>query len=239
MCFIDFKDLIDVAEDYIKFVINKCLIDCKDEILFFNTHYQTELLDSLQSIVSKPFIRMTYKQVIEKINQDINDGKAIIRNEQMDKKNFKKLAKGKHIFEGPQSEDGLLPDNYDLDSEHEKYMTNNVVNGVLVVTHFPAEIKSFYMKENKDKTVQAMDILVPNIGELIGGSMREEDYEILKNKMEKLNISIPWYLDTRKYGSVPHGGFGLGFERLVMLISGIYNIKDIIPYPRYPKHCSN
>ena len=240
MCFIDFKDLIDVAEDYIKFTINKCLVECKDEITFFNTNYQSDLLSSLQDIASKPFVRMTYKEVVAKINQDITDGKAIIRNEKLyDPKKFKKLSKDKHIFEGPETDDGLLPYDYDLDSEHEKYMTNKVINGVLVVTNFPAKIKSFYMKENKDDTVHAMDILVPNIGELVGGSMREEDYDILKNKMEKLSISIPWYLDTRKYGTVPHGGFGLGFERLIMLMCGIYNIKDIIPYPRYPKHCCN
>ena len=240
MCFIEFSDLIDIAEDYIKYVINSCLVDCKDEINFFTSFYQKDLLETLQQIISKPFTRMKYSDVIKKINQDITDGKAIIKNDHIEKKKFKKMSKGKHIFEGPLTENFLLPDDYDLDSEHEKYMTNQVINGVLVVTDFPKKIKSFYMKENRDgDTVQAMDILVPNIGELIGGSMREENYDILKTKMEILDIDIPWYLDIRKYGSVPHGGFGLGFERLIMLLSGIYNIKDVIPYPRYPKHCDN
>ena len=119
-------------------------------------------------------------------------------------------------------------------------MTDKVLNGPLFVTDYPKEIKSFYMKENEDgKTVSAMDLLVPNIGELIGGSMREENYDILSKKMEEKNVVIPWYLDIRKYGSVPHGGFGLGFERLIMLVTGIYNIKDIMPFPRFPRHCDN
>lgn len=238
ICFIDFKDLIDISEDYLKHCVSYCLKNNKEEIEFFNKHYDETLLQNLNSIVEKPFDRMTYSEVITYINNDIKNGLAIIRDTNLENKKFKKKAKGKHIFEGPlNTEDGLLPLNYDLDSEHEKYMTTKLKN-VLVITKFPKEIKSFYMKENDDNhTVQAMDILVPNIGELIGGSMREENYSILKEKMDKLNIDIPWYLDLRKYGTAPHGGFGLGFERLIMMMTGIYNIRDIIPYPRHPKHC--
>jgi len=239
LCFINFKDLIDFAEDYLRFCVKTVLYECNDEIEFFTKHYQPNLKDDLRKIVETPFTRMAYKEVIEKINSDIENGLAIIRDPTLEHKKFKKVAKGKHIFEGPiGTSNKLLPLDYDLDSEHEKYMTSKV-GGPLAVTDFPAKIKSFYMKPNndKDETVQAVDILVPNIGELIGGSMREDNYDVLKEKMDSLGISIPWYLDLRKYGSVPHGGFGLGFERLIMLVTGIYNIKDIIPYPRYPGHC--
>ena len=234
MCFIDLKDLIDITEDYLKFCINSCLLQCKEEIEFMTKQYKPELLDSLNQIISKPFARMTYTEVIETLKKEIEDGKVIIRDNTIEHKKFKKKAKGKHIFEEP------VFWGCDLGSEHEKYMTDKIVQGVLVVTDYPKEIKSFYMKVNKDgKTVQAMDILVPGIGELVGGSMRIDDYEELKSKMESKGIDIPWYLDLRKYGSVPHGGFGLGFERLIMLVSGIGNIKDVIPYPRFPKHCDN
>ena len=149
----------------------------------------------------------------------------------MENKKFKKLAKGKHVFEEP------VFWGCDLGSEHEKYMTDKVVGCGLIVYDYPKEIKSFYMKENIRKTVQAMDLLVPNIGELVGGSMRIDDFEELNAKMEAKQISIPWYLDLRRFGSVPRGGFGSGFERMIMLITGIYNIGDVIPYPRYPRHC--
>ena len=252
LCFINFKDLIDLAEDYLRFCVKTALEKCGEEIVFFTKHYDSNLKESLEKIVETSFTRMTYKEVIEKINSDIENGLAIIRDPTLEHKKFKRIARGKHIFEGPVGTiDKCLPLDYDLDSEHEKYMTSKV-GGPLVITDFPAKIKSFYMKPNpilhEDiidgntmepviPTVQAMDIVVPNIGEIIGGSMREDNYDVLKDKMYKLGIDIPWYLDLRKYGSVPHGGFGLGFERLIMLVTGIYNIKDIIPYPRYPGHC--
>lgn len=238
MCFINLTDLMNIAEDYIKYCINACLTECREEILFFTQHYKSTLYEDLKIMMIKPFTRMTYKEVIDTINTDIKEGRAIIKQPECTPKTFKKMAKGKHVFEGPlNTTDNLLPENYDLDSEHEKYIVNKT-NGIVIVSNYPKEIKSFYMKENKDgKTVQAMDILVPDIGELVGGSMREENYDILKQKMDAKNIDIPWYLDIRKYGSVPHGGFGLGFERLIMLVSGLSNIKDIIPYPRFPKQC--
>ena len=238
MCFIDFKDLIDISEDYLKHTVKYCLEHNKEDLEFFDKHYDNNLLENLSSLLENPFTRMKYSDVIQYINDDIKNGKAIIRDPKLENKKFKKLAKGKHIFEGPlNTEDKLIPLDYDLDSEHEKYMTQKL-NGVLVITDFPKKIKSFYMKENDDNfSVQAMDILVPNIGELIGGSMREDNFEKLEKKMKEKNIEISWYSDLRKYGSAPHGGFGLGYERLIMLITGIYNIRDIIPYPRYPKHC--
>jgi asparaginyl-tRNA synthetase len=234
MCFIDLKDLMDITEDYIRFCIKSCLEKCKDEIEFMNGKYQTELLAQLKSICENPFHRMNYTELIECLEKEIEEGKVIVRIKDMEHKKFKKLSKGKHIFEEP------VFWGCDLGSEHEKYMTDTIIKGPLIVYDYPEEIKSFYMKKNKEsthRTVQAMDVLVPKIGELVGGSMRIDNYEEIKEKMESLGIDIPWYLDLRKYGSVPHGGFGLGFERLVMLVSGIYNIKDIMPFPRYPKHC--
>ena len=232
MCFIEMKDLIDISEDYLKYCISYCLEKCGDEIDFFTSKYRESLKLDLEQILDKPFSRMTYTEVIDKLLQEISEGNVIVRDAVLEPKKFKKVAKGKHIFEEP------IYWGCDLSSEHEKYMTDKVIKGPLVVTNYPKEIKSFYMKDDIDgKTVLAMDILVPNIGELIGGSMREDNYGILKSKMESRAVSIDWYLDIRKYGSVPHGGFGLGFERLIMLITGIYNIKDVIPFPRYPKHC--
>ena len=234
MCFIDMKDLMDITEDYIKFCLNCCFNQCKEEIQFFTDNYQPELIDSISKMISEPFARMSYTEVIETLEKEITEGKIIIRDNSIENKKFKKKAKGKHIFE----ENVFW--GCDLGSEHEKYMTDKVIKGPLIVYDYPKEIKSFYMKENPDgKTVQAMDLLVPNIGELVGGSMRIDNYDELKKKMDSKGIDIPWYLDIRKYGSVPHGGFGLGFERLIMLLTGIYNIKDVIPFARYPKHCDN
>lgn len=234
MCFVTLKDIMDISEDYIKYCIKNVVKKCKDEIDFLTEHYQEGLSEQLDNILGSTFSRMTYTQVIDKLRNEIDEGRAIVRNKELENKKFKKLAKGKHVFE----EDVYW--GCDLASEHEKYMTDKIINGPLFVTDYPKEIKSFYMKENADcKTVAAMDLLVPGIGELIGGSMREENYDILKSKMDDKNIVIPWYLDIRKFGSVPHGGFGLGFERLIMLVTGIYNIKDVMPFPRYPRHCDN
>ena len=232
MCFIDLQDLMNITEDYIKFCLRVCLTNLGEDIDFFDKHYQNGLRSKLESLVDTPFQRMSYTEVIECLEREIQEGRAIVRVKEMENRKFKKLAKGKHVFEEP------VFWGCDLGSEHEKYMTDHIVQGALIVYNYPKEIKSFYMKENMDgKTVQAMDLLVPNIGELVGGSMRIDSHDDLLHKMEAKNISIPWYLDLRKYGSVPHGGFGLGFERLIMLITGIYNIRDVIPYPRYPKHC--
>ena len=236
MCFIDFIQLQDVAELYLKYVIDYCLKNNLEDIEFLNKHYQNNLLENLKNMLNKPFQRMTYTEVIDFLLKEIESGKAIIRDKTIENKKFKKRAKGKHIFEEE------IYWGCDLGSEHEKYMTDKIVNGPLIITDYPKKIKSFYMKANEDcleemETCQAMDLLVPNIGELIGGSMREDNYNTLEKIMNEKNIKIDWYLDLRKYGSVPHGGFGLGFERLIMLMTGIYNIKDVIPYPRFPEHC--
>lgn len=232
MCFIDLNDLMNITEDYIKFCIKACLHSNKEDLLFFDKQYSPGHYDSIVDLVEKPFCRLSYTEVVETLLKEIEEGRVIVRDKNIEHKKFKKRAKGKHIFEEP------VFWGCDLASEHEKYMTDVIIKGALFVYNYPKEIKSFYMKENEDgKTVQAMDLLVPNIGELVGGSMRIDDFEELSKKMETKKIEIPWYQDIRKYGSVPHGGFGLGFERLIMLMTGIYNIKDVIPYPRFPKHC--
>ena len=237
MCFIDLIDLMNISEDYIKFCLTQCIQSNLPELEFF-TNEENNLLDRLTKYASKehPFTRITYTDAISKLLQEIEDGKAIVRVEGMENKKFKKLAKGKHIFENG-IEWGI-----DLSSEHEKYLTDIVYQNPVIVYNYPKKIKSFYMKSNNEEdkereTVQAMDILVPGIGELIGGSMREENYQKLEDIMDKKGIKIDWYLDLRKYGSVPHGGFGLGFERLILLVTGLANIRDVIAYPRYPRHC--
>ena len=237
MCFINFEDLQEVAECYLKYVIDYCLKNNLEDIEFLDKNFTDNLLSNLKKYVEKPFARMTYTQVIDFLLKEISEGKAIVLDKTIENRKFKKKAKGKHIFE----EDVYW--GCDLGSEYEKYMTDNIIDGPLIITDYPKKIKSFYMKANDDcleemETCQAMDLLVPNIGELIGGSMREDNISILSEIMNEKNINIDWYLDLRKYGSVPHGGFGLGFERLIMLISGIYNIKDVIPYPRFRDHCS-
>lgn len=232
MCFITFDELIEISELYLKFVADYCLKNNKDDIEFFDKNIKEGLFESLQNIVNKPFKRLSYSEAINILLLEIKEYRAIVRDKEIEEKKFRKKNKNKHIFEEP------MFWGCDMSSEHEKYLTDIIFKCPVIITDYPKEIKSFYMKENDDsKTVQAMDILIPGIGEIIGGSMREENYEVLKKKMESKNIDITWYLDTRKYGSAPHGGFGLGLERLVMLMTGMQNIKDVIPYPRFNESC--
>ena len=211
VCFINLDDLMNLAESYLKHCITSVLQNCKSELEFLNGKFlDPTLISKLNHIMEKPFKRISYTQAIEE------------------------LQKADKEFE-EKPEWGI-----DLPSEHERYLAEEKYKCPVIVYNYPEKIKSFYMKKNTDgKTVQAMDVLVPQIGEIIGGSMREDNYQTLKEKMEEKEISgLDWYLDLRKYGSVPHGGFGLGFERLVQLCSGMTNIRDVIPYPRYPKHCN-
>ena len=232
MCFIDFDELIEVSEFYLKFVADFCLKNNRYDLEFLDKHVHNGLIQSIESILSKPFKRLSYTDAIDILLAEIKEYRVVIRDKAIDEKKFRKRNKGKHIFEEP------VFWGCDMTSEHEKYLTDVVFNGPVIITDYPKEIKSFYMKENDDgKTVQAMDVLIPGIGEIIGGSMREENYEKLKCKMNAKGIDISWYLDTRRYGSAPHGGFGLGLERLVMLMSGVQNIKDVVPYPRFCESC--
>jgi asparaginyl-tRNA synthetase len=207
--YINLEELMDLAENYLKHCVKGVMISNSDEINLFNKFVSKGLLERLTNISEGKFTRISYTEAVELYN----------------KKNKEKIKWGD-----------------DLSSEVEKYICEKVFNNPTIIYNYPKEIKAFYMKNNADdKTVQAFDILVPGIGEIIGGSIREENYEILKKKIIDNNISLEslkWYLDLRKFGTCPHGGFGLGFERLIMLLTGLSNIRDVIPFPRYPKHCN-
>ena len=208
IAFADLSDNIELASSYIKSIIDHILNNCSEDLTLFDKFIEKGLIDRLTNLVEKPFEIISYTEAIQ-----------ILENSNVS-------------FEFPVSW-GL-----DLQSEHERYLAENHFKGPLVVTDYPKEIKAFYMRQNDDgKTVAAMDILVPKIGEIVGGSQREERLSVLEKKMEDLQIpkeEMDWYLDLRRFGSVPHAGFGLGFERLVQLATGMENIRDVIPFPRYP-----
>lgn len=211
MCFADLKDDMDVAEDMIKYIISYVLENCPEEMEFFNNFIDKGLLERLHNIVNSDFGRISYTDAI------------------------KLLEKENDKFEFP------VTWGTDIQTEHERFLAEQVFKKPVFVTDYPAEIKAFYMKQNPDgKTVAAADLLVPGIGEIIGGSQREDDLEKLQNKMKELKLKEEdywWYLDLRKYGSVVHSGFGLGFERMMMYLTGMQNIRDVIPFPRTPKNC--
>lgn len=209
MAFYDIHDNMDLAEDFLKYLVRYALENCKDDLEFLNKMIDKELLERLQFILENDFVRMGYTEAISI------------------------LEKSGKKFEFP-VEWGL-----DLQAEHERYLVEQEFKRPVILTDYPAEIKSFYMKQNDDgKTVRAMDVLFPKIGEIIGGSQREEDYDKLVGKMREMTIpekELWWYLETRKFGTVEHSGFGLGFERLLMFVTGMSNIRDVIPFPRTPK----
>ena len=211
VAFYDINDNMDLAEEFIKYCINYALENAADDIEFLAKMYDNELIDRLKFVVSNDFVRLTYTEGIEI------------------------LEKSKHKFDFP------IYWGADLQSEHERYLVEEHFKKPVILTDYPKEIKSFYMKQNEDgKTVRAMDVLFPKIGEIIGGSEREESHEKLLTRIEELNIPMKdmwWYLDTRKFGTVPHSGFGLGFERLVLFVTGMTNIRDVIPFPRTPNNC--
>ncbi len=209
IAFCDLRGNMKVIEDCIKFCINYVEEKCPNEMEFFNRMIDTTLLERLHHVVNSEFKILTYTEGIEILKDAVKNG---------------------HKFENSNIEWGM-----DLQSEHERYITEQVVKGPVFLIDYPSGIKAFYMKENPDgKTVAACDLLVPAVGELVGGSQREENYDILKAKMDKIGNtdSIPWYLDTRKYGGCVHSGFGIGFDRLLMYITGMQNIRDVQPYPR-------
>ncbi|WP_290142959.1 asparagine--tRNA ligase [Paramuribaculum intestinale] len=210
VAFIDIADNMDLAEDFIKYCISYALERCHDDIEFLSQMYDQELEARLRSIVDSTFVRLTY-----------TDGVKI-------------LQESGRKFEFPVSW-GI-----DLQSEHERYLVEEHFKCPVILTDYPKDIKAFYMKLNDDgRTVRAMDVLFPKIGEIIGGSEREASYEKLQQRIKELNIPMKdmwWYLDTRRYGTVPHAGFGLGFERLVLFVTGMTNIRDVIPFPRTPNN---
>ncbi|MDE6258334.1 MAG: asparagine--tRNA ligase, partial [Muribaculaceae bacterium] len=209
VAFADIRENMDIAEEFIKYCINYALENCKDDILFLQEHFDKDLVERLKFVVENDFVRLPYTEGIKILEES---GKK---------------------FEFP------VYWGVDLASEHERYLVEEHFKRPVILTDYPKEIKAFYMKLNDDgKTVRAMDVLFPKIGEIIGGSEREESYEKLSKRMEEQGLEgMDWYLDTRKFGTVPHSGFGLGFERLVLFVTGMQNIRDVIPFPRYPKNC--
>lgn len=210
MAFYEIKENMDLAEDFLKYLIHYALDHCMEDMKFLAKMYDAELIDRLHFVIENDFVRLTYTEGIEILEQS---GQK---------------------FEFP------VKWGIDLQSEHERYLVERHFKKPVILTDYPREIKAFYMKQNDDgKTVRAMDILFPKIGEIIGGSQREEDYAKLKSRMEEMDIpqeEMWWYLDTRKFGTAPHSGFGLGFERLILFVTGMTNIRDVIPFPRTPKN---
>jgi len=214
--FAELEDDMNLAEDYLKYCVKHCFDHCYDDLQQLNGFISPGLIDRLKNILAAPFAKISYTDAVKLLEEHISEKKV-------------EFDKEKPVFWG-----------VDFASEHEKYLCEKVYAKPTIVFNYPKDIKAFYMKLNEDgKTVQAMDILCPGIGEVIGGSVREDSYEKLLKRMQDLKMNVEeleWYLDIRKYGSVPHAGFGLGFERLLLLVTGLTNIRDVIPYPRYPGH---
>jgi asparaginyl-tRNA synthetase len=210
MAFYDIQDNMNLAEDFLKCLIGDALENCRDDLQFLSEMYDKELIDRLNFVVDNQFERITYTRAIEILQQaDVS-------------------------FEFPVSW------GVDLQTEHERYLVEKYFKRPVIVTDYPMAIKAFYMKQNDDgKTVRGMDVLFPKIGEIIGGSQREEDLEKLGKRIKELQLpekDLWWYMDTRRFGTAPHSGFGLGFERLLLFVTGMGNIRDVIPFPRFPKN---
>ena len=213
MAFYDIKDNMDLAEDFIKHLVSYALENYYDDVKFLNDRYDNELIERLESVVKTDFVRLEYTEGINILEEAIKNGEK---------------------FEYP------VYWGVDLQSEHERYLVEKHFRKPVILTGYPKDIKAFYMKQNEDgKTVRAMDVLFPKIGEIIGGSEREADLDKLEARIAELGMSrrtLEWYIDTRRFGSCPHSGFGLGFERLLLFVTGMANIRDVIPFPRTPKN---
>ncbi len=209
MAFFDLNDDMDIQEEFIKYLLNWALTKCSEDMAFFNKRIQPGVIDTLRHVVETPFKRVSYTEAVAELEKHA------------DKFEFKPYW------------------GCDLATEHERYLTEQIYKCPVMVYNYPKEIKAFYMKLNDDgKTVKAVDVLVPGLGEIIGGSEREESYDKLLSRINELGLKpedYSWYLDLRKFGTVPHSGFGLGFERLLLYVTGMQNIRDVIPYPRAPK----
>ena len=212
VAFLEIEENMDLAEDFIKYCVQWALDHCMEDLTFLSEHYDKELIERLRFVLAQPFKRMTYTEGIEILEAAVAAG---------------------HKFEFP------IYWGADMASEHERYLVEEHFQRPVIVTDYPKEIKSFYMKLNEDgKTVRGMDVLFPKIGEIIGGSEREADYDKLLQRAQEVGVpekDIWWYLDSRRYGTAPHSGFGLGFERLLLFVTGMANIRDVIPFPRTPR----
>ena len=210
ICFADLEDNMELAEDMIKYVINYVMENAPEEMEFFNSFVDKGLMDRLNNVVNSEFTRITYTKAVEMLQES-----------------------GKE-FEYP------VKWGDDLQTEHERYLTEEIFKAPVFVTDYPKDIKAFYMRMNEDgKTVRAMDLLVPGVGEIVGGSQREEREDKLLARIEEMGLNKEdywWYLELRKFGTATHSGFGLGFERIIMYMTGMSNIRDVIPFPRTPKN---
>ncbi|MDR0763913.1 MAG: asparagine--tRNA ligase [Bacteroidales bacterium] len=210
MAFYEIEDNMDLAEEFLKYLVQYALTNCREDLEFLNNMYDKELITRLEGVIKTSFTRLSYTEAIEILK-----------------------ASGQKF-------EYKVEWGTDLQSEHERYLVEKHFKNPVILTDYPKEIKAFYMKQNEDgKTVRAMDVLFPSTGEIIGGSQREENYDKLLARINELGIksdNMWWYLDTRKFGSAPHSGFGLGFERLLLFVTGMTNIRDVIPFPRYPQN---
>jgi asparaginyl-tRNA synthetase len=210
MAFADLMRDAELAEEFLRYLCRFVLEECSRDMAFFDAQIESGLIERVRGVADSSFAVMEYTEAISR------------------------LEKASVSFQYPVSW-GL-----DLQTEHERYLTEQVVGGPVFITNYPKDIKAFYMRQNDDgRTVAAMDLLVPKVGEIIGGSQREERAELLARRMEELGIpaeGLWWYADSRRWGSCPHAGFGLGFERLIMYLTGMENIRDVIPFPRTPRH---
>ena len=213
MAFYDINDNMALAEEFVKYLVQYALDNCKDDLQFLNDKYDEGLIDRLHSVLGIPFQKVTYTEAVEILEEAVKNGKQ---------------------FEYP------VHWGTDFQSEHERYLVETHFGKPVILIDFPKDIKAFYMKQNEDgRTVRGMDVLFPKIGEIIGGSEREASLEKLEARIDELGMSrknLEWYIDTRRYGTVPHSGFGLGFERLLLFVTGMANIRDVIPFPRTPKN---
>ena len=213
MAFYDIEDNMVLAEEFVKYLVQYALDNCMDDLQFLNDKYDDGLIERMRSVLGIAFERVTYTRAVEILEKAVADGVK---------------------FEYP------VHWGTDFQSEHERYLVEKYFGKPVILIDFPKDIKAFYMKQNEDgRTVRGMDVLFPKIGEIIGGSEREASLEKLERRIEELGMSrknLEWYIDTRRYGSVPHSGFGLGFERLLLFVTGMANIRDVIPFPRTPKN---
>jgi len=210
MSFYDLNDNMDLAEEFVKYLIKYALENCREDLEFLNSMIDNKLLEKLNFVLNNEFVRITYTEAVSILT-----------------------ATGKKW-------DYMVGWGRDLQAEHERFLVEEHFKRPVILTDYPREIKAFYMKQNEDgKTVRAMDVLFPGIGEIIGGSQREENYDKLLARITEMKLpqkDLWWYLDTRKFGTAPHSGFGLGFERLILFVTGMSNIRDVIPFPRTPKN---